>query len=200
MPEMIRDGSGKGNLAKVNANQRLYTRAVTQAEEVLANEAGRAFNLNTGIVTLTDSVDTPLIYIKNNEDENLVISAVAIGIGPSTGGTTLTDMTTATFIRNPTTGTVITDTPTNVPINSNRNYGSARTLTADVFLGATGDTMTDGDDHIFVFLGTSARAFIAINEILPKGSSFGIKINPLPGNSSQQMYVAVICYLRDANE
>ena len=70
MPDMIRDGSGKGNLAKVNNNQRLYTRAVTQAEEVLSNENGDAFNINTGIVTLTDSVNTPLLYIKNNEDQS----------------------------------------------------------------------------------------------------------------------------------
>ena len=197
---MIRDGAGQGSLAKVNENQRLYTRSITQDEEVLANENGDAYNINTGIVTLTDSVDTPVLYIKNNENQSLVITAVVVGVGPSTNGTTTTDMTTATFIRNPTTGTIITSTPTDVPIKGNRNYGSAKTLTVDAYVGATGDTMTGGDDHIFIFLSTSSRTFININEILPKGSSFGIKINPLPSNSSQQMYVAVICYLRDPKE
>ncbi len=159
MPDMIRDGSGLGSLAKVNENQRLYTRAITQDEEVLANESGDAYNIHTGVITLTNSVDTPIFYLKNNENQNLIITAIVLGIGPSTNGTTATDMTTATFIRNPTAGTIITPTPTDCPINGNRNYGSAKTLTADCYIGATGKTITDGDDHSLVFTGTSTRVF-----------------------------------------
>jgi hypothetical protein len=196
VPDTIRDGSGTGNLAKINANKRLYVQAVTESEEFASNVSGDAYNINTGVITLTDSVDTPCLYLKNNETQDLVISAVAIGLGPSTGGSG--GWAKATFIRNPTTGTIISS-PTNVDINSNRNYGSSNTLTADAYKGATGDTMTDGTDHSIVNIGTSGPSFITINEIVPQGKSFGVKIDPQPSNTSQDVYVAVICYLKDAN-
>lgn len=203
MPDSIRDGAGKGNMAKVNANQRLYTQTVQKSAALNANENGDAYNINTGVITLTNAADTPVLYLKNNETQDLVVEAVAIGLGPTTGGTG--GWIKGTFVRNPTTGTIISSTPTDVDINSNRNYGSTNTLTADAYKGATGDTMTDGDDHIILNLGqgsttSSTRSFVTINEILPKGTSFGVKIDPQASNTSQDVYVAVICYLRDANE
>ena len=84
-------------------------------------------------------------------------------------------------------------------INSNRNYGSSKTLTVDAYKGATGNTMTGGNDHIIVAMGTSGRVAISIDEIIPKGSSFGLKYTPQGSNTSQKLYVAVICHLEDEN-
>ena len=199
MPDMISDGRGSNRKARVDVNHRLSTRAVTESEEVNANEAGDAYNINTGVVTLTDSVDTPMLYIKNNEERNLVIVAVAIGLGPDTGGSS-SSWVKGTFIRNPTAGTIISGASA-VPINSNRNYGSTNSLTADIYKGATGSTMTDGDDHILVQLGSSgSRSFITINEVLPKGTSFGVKIDPRTSNTSMDCYVAAITYLHTEEE
>ena len=194
MSDTLRDGTGDGSLARINSDNQLITRATTEVAEVAANRKGNAYNLNTGIVSLTDAAETPLFYMKNNENNDFIITAVVIGVWASDGDGL--DMT-ATFIRNPTTGTIITSTPTDVSINSNRNYGSANTLSADVYVGATGDTMTNGEDHILVRITEESRSFIAINEILPKGASFGVKILPPTSNTAMNCYVAIIGYLED---
>lgn len=62
---------------------------------------GNAFNVNTGLVELTNATETPLIYIKNNEEKDLVITAVAIGMFNSTNGSGTADVY-ATFVMNPT--------------------------------------------------------------------------------------------------
>ncbi len=196
MPGPIQDGTGSSRLAEVDVNNRLSTTSVTSSEELDVNSAGNAYNLNTGIVNLTNDTETPLLYIKNNENKNLVITAIVIGMFNSANGSDTANVT-ATFIRNPTTGTINESSPTNIPINSNRNYGSKNTLTADAYLGGTGETMTNGDDHILVRISENSRTFVPINEILPKGTSIGIKIQPPTGNDGMNVYVAVICYLQD---
>ena len=81
-------------------------------------------------------------------------------------------------------------------MNSNRNYGSSNTLADSLaYKGATGDTITDGTDHLFIYLGTSGRSFVAINEVLPRGTSLGVKVKPQTSNTSQVLYCAAICYL-----
>jgi hypothetical protein len=191
MSEQIKDGTGAGYLAKVDSDKKLHTRSVIDTEEFQANREGNAYNLNTGIINLTNATRTSVIYLKNNEENDLVISAVAIGAFNSANGDGL-DMT-AIFVRNPTTGDIISGT--NVDINSNRNYGSSNTLTADVKKGASGDTAVNGDDHIIVRISEQSRSFISINERLPKGTSFAVDITPPTGNDGMNLYVAIICYI-----
>lgn len=190
----IEDGSGNGYLARVNGNNRLYTNSVVVSENLQATKIGRSFNINTGVITLTDAADTPILYLKNNDTEDLHITAIAVGVGPSTGGSG--GIPKITVVRNP----VTIDFSTAVDINSNRNYGSAQTITADAYKGATGDTMTDGDDHIIFFQTSNGRLFATIDEMVPTGSSIGIKFDPQTGNTSQDVYAALICHLEDPNE
>ena len=190
---MIKDGTGHGYLAKVDADNLLHTRSVQEGEALHSNLEGNAYNLNTGVITLTDAAETPVIYFKNNAEDRFIIESVVLGVWGSDGDGL--DML-ATFIRNPTTGTIISS-PTDVPINSNRNYGSTNSLNADVYVGGTGATLTDGDDHILVRITEESRGFIGINEVLPKGTSFGVKLTPPTGNTSMNCYVAVIGYLHD---
>ena len=193
MAEQIRDGAGGRHLQRVDKNFRAHTFSITEPELVDANRQGDAYNINTGLITLTDAVDTPVIYLKNNELKEMVIEAVVFGIFDSTGGSSTADVY-ATFVRNPTTGTIISGA-TNVDINSNRNFGSANTLLADTYKGATGDTMTDGVDHILVRADTGTRSFVSINEVLPQGTSIGVKIKPPTSNTSVSVYVALVLYL-----
>jgi hypothetical protein len=194
---IIEDGTGTGKMAKVNSGQRLYTRSVSNTEGQEANFDGDAYNINTGYITLTNSVDTPILYIKNNETEDLLIDAIAFGVQPSTGGVS-TEMPYATVVSNPTAGTIVSN-ETDVDIRSNRNYGSQNSFLVDTYKGATGNTMTNGDDHLLLQLSTG-RAFATINEILPKGASLGIKFKPTTSNTSIDVYVAVICFLKNPNE
>jgi len=197
MPDMLRSGDGKGFLARVDGNLRLNTHSVTHTASAQANLDGDAYNINTGIITLTDAADTPILYVKNNESRPLFIEAIAVGVGPSTGGSG--GVPKITVIRNPTAGTTISNANA-VDINSNRNYGSASTLTVDAYKGATGETMTDGDDHIIFFQNSNGRLFASINEILPKGSSIGVKLDPQASNTSQDVYCAFVCHLVNAED
>jgi len=195
MGNIIEDGGGDGYKANVSSDHRLLTRAVTETEEIDANERGDAYNVNTGTVTLTDDVDTPVFYIKNNEEKELVIVTLIFGFGSSTGGTT-TEMIEITIIRNPTGGTIVSGA-TNVDISSNRNYGSSNTMDALAYKGATGLTLTGGEDHIFAYASPKGRTVLAINENIPKGSSMGIKIKPQSSNTSMPIYVAAVSYLHE---
>jgi len=192
MAETIRDGTGGGYVAKVDSSNRLHTNAVTLNEQEEALKIGDAYNINTGIITLTNDSDTPILYVKNNNGSAMHIKTIAVGVGATTGGSGIN---TITVIRNPTAGTIISGA-TNVDINSNRNYASSNTL-SDVlaYKGATGNTMTDGDDHIIFFQGNNGRLFAGIEEYIPKGTSMGIKFNPGSGNTSVDVYCALILHV-----
>jgi hypothetical protein len=196
MSKEIKDGTGSNYAAKVNKNNRLYTNSVTTQENLNATKLGNSYNVNTGVITLTNATETPIAYLKNNEDEDLHIVSIAVGVGPSTGGSG--GIPKITIIRNPTTGTITSGS--NVDISCNRNYGSAKTLSVDAKKGATGSTMTNGADHIIFFQTSNGRLFASIDEVLPKGHSIGIKFDPQTGNTSQDVYAALICHLEDPNE
>jgi archaellin len=132
------------------------------------------------------------LYIKNTSDNDLVIEALAFGLKSSTGGSSL-DLPEATVIRNPTAGTIVSN-ETETDINANRNHGDSGNFDGLAFKGATGNTMTDGSELLFIYLGQSGRSFITINEILPKGTSLGVKIKPQASNTSQVLYCAAIVY------
>lgn len=199
MPDTIKDGSS-GNIAKVNSNNRLYTNSVTTLENYQSTRLGNSFNINTGVINLRNDVETPLIYIKNNEDYQLHIMNFVIGTWESTGGSGNDEFPKSIVVRNPNQGTIITLTPTDVDIISNRNYGSSKELNIDAFKGSTGNTMIGGSDHIILQMGSFGRTVVNIDEILEKGSSFGIKYTPQSGNTSQKVYAALICHLEDPKE
>jgi len=192
MSTTIKDAD-TGYVAHVTTDGELLTRSVTESEEIAANEKGNAYNINTGVITLTDANETSVMYLKNNENDNLVISGIVLGLWASDGDGL--DMMT-TFTRNPTTGDIITN-ENNVAINSNRNFGSGNSLLADAYVGASSETKTNGSDHILVRITEESRSFIGINEILPKGSSMGINVTPPTSNTSMNMYAAVICHLEN---
>jgi hypothetical protein len=194
MSSTIISGTGNGGYgAKVGTDNRLWVNSISEPEATQANIDGNAYNLNTGKITLTNATDTPVMYFKNNETSDYIIEAIAVGFGTSDG--TATEPVEITVVRNPTAGTIISS-PTNVDINSNRNFGSFQTLSNSlVYKGATGDTMTDGTDHLFFLQPDFGRLFATISEVLPKGSAIGVKIKPPTSNTGLDCYVALIGHL-----
>lgn len=189
----IQDATGQGPGAKVGATNRLYTFAISENFEEFSNKEGDAYNINTGTITLTSAADTPILYLKNNEDKDLIVTAMAVGAGPSTGAATDANAV-ITVVRNPTAGTIVSGA-TAVDMNQNRNFGSSKTLTADAYKGATGNTMTDGDDIIQFYQSENSRLFATLNIIIPKSKSIGIKFDPAASNTSQDVYAALVCHL-----
>jgi predicted flavoprotein YhiN len=189
----IESGSGNGREAKVGNENRLYVDAKTIPEKLISTKDGNAYNLNTGIVSI--SATTGMMYVKNNEDKDLAIEAVIIGTGAGSYNTT--GEVQIQITRNPSTGTLIESTPTNVDQNANRNFGSSNTLSVTAYkAGASGDTITNGTDIILIGApNAQARTAANIDLILQKGNSIGIEVNPNLASGSVNCYVALIVHL-----
>ena len=187
----LEDGKGKGLYAQVDTENRLRTHAVTETEALHSSEEGNAYNINTGLITISN--DATLIYLKNNENKDIVIEAVAIG---SFTGITHSTSPYITLVRNPTGGDLITDA-TAVSMNQNRNFGSSNTLLVDTYKGKVGGTLTGGNDIAILQVTPGGRSFYTIDFILPKGSSVGIKLTANVSSGSASYYAALICYLKE---
>ena len=193
MAEQILDGTGKGYRAQVDSKGRLRTYSVSEGFSIDAAANGENYNINTGAITLTSANESAVLYMKNNEDKDFVIEDIIVILGASTGGTGDLSI---NLVRNPTLGTII-DNATAVDVIGNRNFGSSRLLVANVYKGAEGYTLTNGDD----FADTTRSAastivhFDADVIILPKGTSIGVNIDPQASNTSMVIKVAVVGYL-----
>ncbi len=187
MSETIKDGA-TGNITKVDSRQRLHTDALTKTSSENETEVGNAYNINTGTINLTTATVSAILYLKNNEDQDLVIKKIFYIIGTSTGGSGDMDI---TALRNPTAGTIVSGA-TAVDININRNFGSSKTLIIDVFQGAEGNTFTDGNSALGTLQGDAQVNVVEPGTIvLPKGSSIGFNITPQTGNTSMDVQIAL---------
>ena len=192
----IKDSTGSGHGVKVNENHRIFTHSIVEFETESATDIGNSYNINTGLVAYTGTSDSAVIYLKNNQEETLVVSGIAIGMFDISA--TTTDKPFLTLIRNPDGGDIISDA-TPVAFNQNRNFGSSKTLTADVFKGKDGGTITGGDNVALFLLNSGARSFFPIDWEIPKGNSIGAKVD-LNTSGGANMYFAFICHLKDPKE
>lgn len=191
---IITDGKGTGYQAQVNTKGQLETCSVTLVQSSQASNDGDSYNINTGVMTLTSGNKSAVLYMKNNETKPILIDALFYLIGNSTGG--VGDML-ITVLRNPTAGTVVSDATDAEMAGVNRNFGSSKTLDADIYKGGEGKTLTDGDKVIeSIFNQVPTRAVISAGAIvLPKGSSIGIEVTPATLNTSLDVEFAISCYL-----
>ena len=188
MVDTIKDGTGTGNRAKVDAKNRLRAFAVVESGGTDAALVGDLYNINTETINLTSSNASSLLYIKNTNQFPWVVDRVFYNAGASTGGTG--DFL-AEVVANPTEGTLI---DSGVPITAhNLNFGSSETLTADLLKGAEASTVTDGVVRVSTIIPTSGtRVLIAFDAIImPAGSSLAIKITPQTGNASMNIQVGL---------
>jgi len=171
----IKDGTGTGNLARVDKENRLSVRSIQETEFEKAVLDGRAFNINTELLTITSDTEHALLYIKNNEDRPLIVAAWFIGTDAGTNGSNLGLV--RTYF-NPTGGTIISGGTDGSAVN--RNGGNSRTLDADIKVGGQGFTFT-GQDTPAVLYQTqtvSSRVFGSVFLVLPKGSSLVATYDP----------------------
>jgi hypothetical protein len=193
--EQFQDATGKGYGAKVDSNNRLSVESISTPSEERASYDGFAYSVNTGIITLTNTTKTPVLYLKNNEDDDLMIGSLIYQTGASTGGSgnILVEV-----IRNPTMGTIVSNA-TAVEMSVNRNFGSSRVLSANAYKGVTGNTMTDGTKAFESILATATQRIVVspVDIVLQKGSSIGISITPPAGNTSMATEFVISCYLKE---
>ena len=190
---MIIQDSSTGLTAKVSINNRLQVHSITTTEASTAAAEGDGYNINTGLITLTDAAESGVLYIQNNEDRDLQIEFLEVILAPSTGGA-ITDTTRVRVYRNPTGGTLISGAVL-VSNNQNRNFGTNRTLTADTYKGATGNTVTGGDVIMEVFVNPGERELLSIDMTLTKGDSVAVSYEPNDSNTSMKCMAAAIVHI-----
>ena len=195
MSIIIKDGTGTGKSAKVTSENRLETSSITQVDKDHAGDLGDKYNINTGDITLTDANKTTVLYLKNNEANDIVVTALIYNLGATASGTGDIKI---EVHRNPTTGDIVTNASA-VEAVSNQNFGSNKTLTADVYKGATADAaITDGDVSISTrSAANTGRIVVSLGSlVIPKGSSLAIDYTPPTSNTSQICQFAVACFIK----
>lgn len=191
MAEQILDGTNGSYRARVGSDNRLQTRSLSESEIIHACEVGNAYTWNTGLITI--SGNATLAYVKNNSDNNLIITDIAIG---SFEGITHSNAPYLTLIKNPTGGDLISDASA-VSMNENRNFGSAKTADAYVYKGKTSGTITGGSDVGILEINKTSRSLFTINFLLPKGASLAVKLTTNLSSGSASYYCALIGYFKD---
>ena len=187
---VISDGTGDSYAAQVTSAHKLATLSVSENIAAHHTFSGDSYNINTGTVTLSSGSKSALLYLKNNEDEPLVVQTIIYLIGTNTGGS---GDALIQVERNPTGGTIVSGASTQAPVN--RNFGSAKTLLADSYKGAEGNTLTGGTvvvESIFPSVGRQVIADTGI--ILEKGNSIGVTVTPPTSTSDQDYQIALSVY------
>lgn len=185
----IEDGTGSGYNLKIDNKNRAKVIGENITDEVASAYAGEAFNIHTGSITL--SAAGTLMYIKNNEERDLVIKGMIVALGSGT----FSDSAEVNTFKNATAGDLLTDA-TPVVYESNRNYGSTNELDADMYKGKSGGTVTAEQVGLY-FMGGSQRLFAEINKIVPRGSSIAVSIDPKLASGTVKCYCVLTCHLRD---
>lgn len=191
MRTFIEDGKGTGRKVQVDDQNRIRSHAVTETEALHSSEEGNAYNINTGLISI--SGDATLLYLKNTGTKDFVVESLAIG---SFEGITHSDDPYLTIVRNPTGGDLISDASA-VGMNANRNFGSDNTASVTTYKGKTGGTLTGGTDLGILQATPGGRSFYSLELILPTGSSIGIKLTANLSSGSANWYAAIIGFEKE---
>lgn len=196
MSTTIQDGTGTKLKVKVNSENRLLSQTINESEFDHAVGKGEAYNINTEFLTITGSSEVPLLYIKSNEDRDLVLNAWFIGTDANSG--TATRLSLLKIYKNPTSGTIISSGTDITPVN--RNFGSNNSLECIAKKGGDGFTVSgyESTPVLYQTQGTQQRNFGTVQLVLTKGSSAVVTYQHY-GLTSNDIYTGFQVYLSDTN-
>ena len=165
---------------------RLQTNSIIRFEDNEASLNGDAYLVSSGYINYTVATPVAVLYIKNNEDEDIFIERFNFNLQASTGGAV--DFGRFIFYRNPE-GMSNGTAGTNV---ANLNFGSSNTLDIDFEVGdGSTSAMTGGTPFGSPLIQEGNVFFIAGNLTLPKGTSFGVAYVPPAGNTAQSVGIGL---------
>lgn len=172
---MIEDGKGRGYRAAVTANNRLETLAIAESRAAdISKREGTAFVVPSGFISLTTTGSfNGILYLKNTSATNdLFIDKIR------TCSDTMGDVK-AKLIRNPSTGTLISDANDAAKLSS--NLGSNNLFEGDAFTASgDGKTITDGvamSQFINHSPGHSIQEYSG-SIVIPNGASLALVVQP----------------------
>jgi len=197
MATTIQDGTGtKAKLKVTNANRALV-QAVTISEEDDAITRGEGYQIASGPISFTAATATGILYVKNNDDRDFVLDRCVLILGSAIGAAADQDWT-FTVLRNPTTGTTVTN-ELGAGV-SNSNHGSANTPNADSYKGLEGYTLTDGTGAPQPIKQSIDRIILPLGRRLPKGTTIGFRITPPTGVTSTKALVVLHFWYDDTTK
>jgi hypothetical protein len=189
----IEDGTGQGYRAKVNKNNRLESFSITESRLAdISLREGKSFIITSDFVSLTTTGSfNGMLYIKNTDTStNLFIDKIRI-----CGTQTAMNNMQSKFIKNPTTGTLISDASDGIVFAS--NLGSNEAFPGTVYsASADGKTITDGDQfsQFTIHLPGHTIQEYEGSLIIPGGSSMGISVKP---SAATEACIEVQCWIED---
>lgn len=182
----IQDGTGSKRKARVGNNNRLFVESTTRTEREEEALLGEAYIVGSGFVELTTTGTSAVLYFKNNEDVDLIITRYLVGVKKSSGGTE--NFVTGIIYKNPT--SMVSGTGNPLIIN-NVNFGSSNTVNSDSEIGQQGALLAGGSPYFATVAPTENLTAEDAATVLPKGSSIGVFITPPPGNTSVEVSVGI---------
>ena len=182
----IKDGTGSNRRVGVTTGNRLKVSSVSSSEreEVAAN--GDAYLIGSGFVTLTSANQSSVLWFKNDNDFDLVITRYLLSVRASTNGTE--NHLRGILIKNP---TAMSGGSSVAVLAPNANFGSSNELTLTSEIGAEGATLTGGSSFAALVAPVEALTAETAATIIPKGSSIGVNIIPPASNTSLQVSVGL---------
>lgn len=189
----IEDGTGKGFSAKVDSENRMLTISVTQSEQLFAAKKGESFQIGSGIVSLTSASESAMLYVKNNETRDLILTGVNITSTASTGGSGNVFLAKVYLEATGITG----GSPTAA---LNNNFGSAKTLTADITAGAEAATIDGGTASGAFYIPIETFFNTEIAWVVPQGVTLAVSITPPASNTSMGCSITLEGHLKSEAE
>jgi hypothetical protein len=188
MPDVIRDGEGRGYLAGVNSKNRLLVRTTSVQQCLKSVWEANYFEATSGKVTLTDANEKGIIYLRNDRTDNayLIVDRCFFDVWPSTNGT---GGGTLLYYRNPTVtgGTIITP---------NNTLFSQLSQATGTFLKSLTTMTGTAWWTAYVNPGSSVE-LVEGRMTIPPGYSFGISVQAPAGNTSMVVSLNVAFYFID---
>ncbi len=181
----IIDGTGGGYKARVTSNNRLKVTSIVLDESKNANAIGESFLITSGYVTYTVATNQALLFLKNNEERDLVIARLNFNLQASTGGAV--DFGRFVFYKNPTS---ISNGTTRTPVNLNFGSSIEYDIDAEAGNGST-SAFVGGTAFGSPLISEGEVSFIDGNIVLSKGTSFGVGYVPPAGNTSQDVAIGI---------
>ena len=187
---IVRDPT-TGDGAHVSTAGRISTSAVGRDEIQQRSVEGNVYSLQTSIITLTNTTETPLMYIKNNEPVDIRISIVAWWTSVSTGGAS--GRTILTAYSNATGGTIISEA-NDTGVNVNRRIGDSAQILADVYEGGVGKTVTGGVVSGRTISPAGLPLRLPIEIVVARGNTITITAIAPDSNTSMETVLGITAY------
>lgn len=187
---IITDGTGSSVGVEVDDTNKLMARAIARTEVTEASSNGDSYIVTSGFVTLTNTSKSAILYYKNEEDRDVIITRF-IGNARSSTGASVSHVL-ADIVSNP--SGMVGGTTVTAPAN-NLNLGSSRTLLRSAEVGLQGATLTGGAPFSGFVLPLQNFSVESSSIIMPKGSSIGVTVTPPAGNTSFSFAIGLNVHL-----